>query len=111
VWAFGAHTLAACGYEHWRNAVDHRFSGCLLGLAIGDALGGRFEAQDAYWVRQRFPTCADLLAYPADELWYTDDTQMTIGVAEALVEPGRIVTEKLCACFVANYVPSRGYGR
>src|SRR5258708_34607628 len=36
---------------------------------------------------------------------------MAIGVAEALIECGEIVEEKLCAAFVANYVPSRGYGR
>ncbi|HEY8506146.1 MAG TPA: ADP-ribosylglycohydrolase family protein [Gemmataceae bacterium] len=33
-----------------------RFLGCLLGLAVGDALGGRFEAQSAEHVRSRFPS-------------------------------------------------------
>jgi poly(ADP-ribose) glycohydrolase ARH3 len=51
------------------------------------------------------------MAYPQDELWYTDDTQMAIGVAEALIERGQIEEESLCRAFVANYVPSRGYGR
>jgi len=36
---------------------------------------------------------------------------MTIGVCEALVERGEIVEDVLCRAFVANYVPSRGYGR
>ncbi len=36
---------------------------------------------------------------------------MAIGVCEALIERGEIVEEVLCRAFVANYVPSRGYGR
>lgn len=88
-----------------------RFEGCLLGLAVGDALGGLFEAQGADHLRARFPSVDDLIAYPQDELWYTDDTQMAIGLAEALVERGEVVEEVLCRAFVANYVPTRGYGR
>jgi poly(ADP-ribose) glycohydrolase ARH3 len=88
-----------------------RFEGCLLGLAVGDALGGLFEAQSADAVRARFPTAERLIDYPQEEIWYTDDTQMTIGVCEALLERGEVVEESLCRAFVANYVPSRGYGR
>jgi poly(ADP-ribose) glycohydrolase ARH3 len=91
--------------------LKDRFEGCLLGLAVGDALGGKFEAQSADAIRARFPTADLLTAYPREEIWYTDDTQMAIGVAEALIERGEIVEEALCRAFVANYVPSRGYGR
>jgi poly(ADP-ribose) glycohydrolase ARH3 len=87
------------------------FEGCLLGLAIGDALGGKFEAQTADAIRARFPSAEHLIAYPQEEIWYTDDAQMTIGVSEALIEQGEIVEESLCRAFVANYLPSRGYGR
>ncbi len=52
-----------------------------------------------------------MIAYPQEEIWYTDDTQMAIGVSEALIERGEIVEEVLCRTFVANYLPSRGYGR
>src|SRR5262249_38363211 len=92
--------------------LHDRFRGCLLGLAVGDALGGRFEAQSPDALRARFPTVASLIDdYPKDELWYTDDTQMAIGVAETLAEHHEILEEHLCRAFVANYVPSRGYGR
>jgi poly(ADP-ribose) glycohydrolase ARH3 len=91
--------------------LQDRFRGCLLGLAIGDALGAKFEAQSAEAVRARFPTVEALIAYPEEEIWYTDDTQMAIGVAEALIARGEIVEEALCQAFAANYVPSRGYGR
>jgi poly(ADP-ribose) glycohydrolase ARH3 len=93
------------------DSLRDRFRGCLIGQAIADGLGGRFEAQSAEHIRARIPTVADLIAYPRDELWYTDDTQMAIGVAESLVDCGEIVEERLCAAFAANYVPSRGYGR
>ncbi len=92
-------------------ALQDRFQGCLLGLAVGDALGGKFEAQSADAIRARFPTAKSLIDYPQEEIWYTDDTQMTIGVAETLASRGEIVEEALCAAFVANYLPSRGYGR
>jgi poly(ADP-ribose) glycohydrolase ARH3 len=94
-----------------RLSMLNRFQGCLLGLAVGDALGGRFEARSAESIRERFVSTEALIDYPQDELWYTDDTQMTIGVAETLAEHGSVVEEHLCASFVANYVPSRGYGR
>jgi poly(ADP-ribose) glycohydrolase ARH3 len=92
-------------------SLKNRFEGCLLGQAIGDALGGKFEAQSAEAIHARFPTFESLIAYPDEEIWYTDDTQMAIGVCEALIERGEIVEESLCRAFVANYNPSRGYGR
>src|SRR5215469_15886189 len=88
-----------------------RFEGCLLGLAVGDALGGKFEAQSADAIRTRFVSAEQLIAYPQEEIWYTDDTQMAIGVCEALLEKGEIVEEALCRAFVTNYLPARGYGR
>ncbi len=87
-----------------------RFQGCMLGLAVGDALGAKFEAQSADSIQARFPTTKALFNYPQEEIWYTDDTQMAIGVAEALVSHGEIIEQHLCKAFVANYVPSRGYG-
>jgi poly(ADP-ribose) glycohydrolase ARH3 len=92
--------------------LQDRFCGCLLGLAVGDALGARFEGQPAEHIVSRFPTPRALIDNPPNnELWYTDDTQMAIGVAETLAEHHAILEDKLCAAFVANYVPSRGYGR
>lgn len=92
-------------------SLRDRFRGCLLGLAVGDALGGRFEAQSAQHIRQRFPDVHSLVNSVDGEIWYTDDTQMTIGVAETLIECGSILESRLCQAFTDNYVPSRGYGR
>jgi poly(ADP-ribose) glycohydrolase ARH3 len=95
-----------------RPTLRERFQGCLLGLAVGDALGARFEGQPTEFIRARYPTVDALINNPPNnELWYTDDTQMMIGVAETLAEHREIAQDQLCAAFVANYVPSRGYGR
>jgi poly(ADP-ribose) glycohydrolase ARH3 len=46
-----------------------------------------------------------------DELTYTDDAQMTIAVAAALIREGRADEATLCEEFVAHYQPGRGYGQ
>ena len=90
-------------------ARAEKFAGCLLGLAIGDAFGARFEGQDAAWIAHRYPSAAVLIEDRA-LLTYTDDTQMAIGVAETLAQHGTIRQPELCRAFAANYEPWRGYG-
>lgn len=93
-------------------SLQDRFLGCLLGLAVGDALGGYVEGWDCEAVRRRYASAEEVIQHPpADELWYTDDTQMAIGVAECLTAVGEIDNDELCRRFVAHYEPSRGYGR
>ena len=89
-----------------------KFVGSMLGLAVGDALGSYFEGQSPDWIGARYPTPDALVKHPPEAPWsYTDDAQMAIGVAEALIKDGEIVEASLCEAFVSNYVPSRGYGR
>ena len=93
-------------------SIISRSKGCLLGLTVGDALGARFEGQAAYWITRKYTSPQQLVENPpTKELYYTDDAQMMIGIAEALCEDGCIQEETLCQKFVANYVPSRGYAR
>jgi poly(ADP-ribose) glycohydrolase ARH3 len=91
---------------------EERFAGCLLGEAVGDGLGAPYEglsADNLYWL---CGVAVELVKNPSgDILYYTDDTQMLIGVAETLADHGRIVEEPLCQAFVANYQPERKYGR
>jgi poly(ADP-ribose) glycohydrolase ARH3 len=47
---------------------------------------------------------------PVDRLEYTDDTQMMIGVAEALALDGEINQDNLMAAFVTNFDAARAYG-
>ena len=72
------------------NKMRDRFRGCLLGLAIGDALGSEVEF---------IHTREDILAVTGgtgvidlpESALFTDDTQMTLCVAEALIEGGQSI--------------------
>jgi poly(ADP-ribose) glycohydrolase ARH3 len=89
-----------------------QFAGCLLGLAVGDAVGAPFEGLPADNIFWGYGPAGDLVARAGQEpLDYTDDTEMMVGVAQTLAEHGRIVEEPLCRAFAANYHPERGYGQ
>ena len=88
-----------------------KFQGALLGTFVGDALGMPVEGK----------THEDILvAYggPLKEMEegrlpkgsYTDDTQMMIGLAEALAENGEVDCSLISSRFVDNFEPRRGYG-
>lgn len=88
-----------------------RFAGCLLGLAVGDALGAPYEGLTQADLFFQFGTPDALVTNPSgDVLYYTDDTEM-IGVAETLAACGRVDAARLCRAFADNYHPERGYGQ
>ncbi|MCI0705472.1 MAG: ADP-ribosylglycohydrolase family protein [Planctomycetia bacterium] len=92
--------------------LANRFSGCLLGLAVGDAVGAPYEGLTHADIFFQFGSPEKLVKNPSgDTLYYTDDTEMMIGVAETLVDCGRIEEERLVRAFVENYHPDRGYGQ
>jgi DNA ligase (NAD+) len=76
-----------------------RFRGCILGLAIGDALGhptefvGSVAAIRARWGEAGVVDFHPSGRHPAGT--FTDDTQMTIGVLRALVRAGHADLERL----------------
>ncbi len=91
--------------------IEDKFMGGMLGLALGDALGARFEGQTTSYIKWRYPSIDKLVfKHDFEMLHYTDDTQMAIGLAEALIEKGEVEEESLCRAFVTNYAPYRGYG-
>ena len=76
-----------------------RVAGCLVGLAVGDALGAPLEFLSREQVRKRFP--AGLRDMTASRLWrrgeYTDDTQMALLIAESLLaRQGLVATDIAC---------------
>jgi poly(ADP-ribose) glycohydrolase ARH3 len=84
----------------------------LLGLAVGDALGAPYEGLTQADLFFQFGSIDALVKNPSgDTLFYTDDTEMMIGVAETLAEKGVIEAERLCRAFAENYHPERGYGQ
>ncbi len=86
-------------------AMVDRFKGALLGCALGDAVGElAFRHPDEMSLRRAVDA--------AWQLTYTDDTAMTIALAEALVEDVTIDPQRLGDRFAAHYrrEPWRGYG-
>lgn len=84
-----------------------RFHGCLVGLAVGDALGGPLEFMSADEIVARH-------GGPVREMigggWlhlrpgeYTDDTQMTLCIAESIVEKEAFDMADVACRFVAWY--------
>lgn len=82
--------------------LPSRFAGCLLGCAVGDALGT--------FAFHRMPGRLVNLE-DGDRLTYTDDTAMAIGVAETLALHRRLDEKLLGDRFLANWrrEPGRGY--
>lgn len=84
-----------------------RFRGCLLGVAIGDALGAPFEG------RPRVPAAElDAWARARAALRWTDDTAMTIGVAQSLLARDGFDGAHMATVLAEGYAaePWRGYG-
>jgi poly(ADP-ribose) glycohydrolase ARH3 len=90
-----------------REKPKPKFLGCLVGAAIGDGLGAWREGR-------RMAKSEEIasLAERAELLAYTDDTHMTIGVAESLVENQGFDGEHMAQTFIRNWEaePWRGYG-
>jgi poly(ADP-ribose) glycohydrolase ARH3 len=88
-------------------ALQQRFRGAIVGTAVGDALGAPFEGR-------RRVTADDVARWAADPapLRWTDDTAMTISVAESLIARGGFDGDDLARRFLARYdaEPWRGYG-
>ena len=85
----------------------HKFRGCMLGGALGDAIGELASSHGDYeslidWIGE------------GDVLRYTDDTAMSIGLAEALTKSGGGINEEAVGkIFQHNYVrePWRNYSQ
>jgi len=90
-----------------KGKLRSKFLGCLMGTAIGDALGARREGMGMSKTEDIVS-----LAEKLEQLIYTDDTHMTIGVAESLLESKGFDGEHMAQTFINNYEtePWRGYG-
>lgn len=82
-----------------------QFQGCLLGLALGDAWGAPHEGG----VVERFVWRLVGKTSEGKRRW-TDDTQMTIDLAESSLAHHGINQDDLVQRFAASYSWSRGYG-
>jgi len=84
---------------------EDRFVGGLLGLALGDALGAPYEGGPLEQMAWRF-----LGTTRQGEMRWTDDTQMSLDLAESLIACGGVDADDLAGRFAASYRWNRGYG-
>ena len=70
--------------------LEERFIGTVVGCAVGDALGAPFEGIDANKLFQdsERPDYAPIAGFPRGQ--YTDDTQMTLAIVEAIIKDGEV---------------------
>ena len=91
---------------HRAQQTEDRFAGCLLGLALGDALGAPFEGGPIERLAWR------VIGKTRDGRFrWTDDTQMSLDFAESLVANARFDPDDLALRLARSYRWSRGYGR
>lgn len=90
-----------------KGKLKSKFLGCLIGAAIGDGLGAWREGRR---IAEKEHIAS--LAERVEELAYTDDTNMTIGVVESLIQSRGFDGEHMAQTFIKNYEaePWRGYG-
>lgn len=75
----------------------------LLGIAIGDALGVGYENKPRYKILKRFKLDRYTRKDDSKKGKYTDDTQMSIAIAELLSSNERFTKENLAQKFVDIY--------
>ena len=84
---------------------EDKFEGCMLGLALGDALGAPFEGGPLERLLWKL-----IGTTPSGEMRWTDDTQMSLDVAESLIAHQSVNPNDLARRFATSYHWSRGYG-
>jgi poly(ADP-ribose) glycohydrolase ARH3 len=98
--------------------LQDKFSGSLLGGMVGDIIGAAVEAESPGYIRKTFQNLDEILALKSvPEIlvgeWevgrYTDDTQMTLGVAEWLARNEEPDGKGLLGIFSRAYEPWRHY--
>jgi ADP-ribosylglycohydrolase len=71
--------------------MQDKFIACILGGAIGDALGGPIEGHRYSKIKEKFGTVTDFMDYqytftePRELGEWTDDTEMALGISDALI--------------------------
>ena len=82
-------------------SIEDKLAGCLVGGAIGDAMGLPYEGREGP------------LQYSSPETWtVSDDTQLTLATCEAIVNEGGVspesIAEAMCAWFREGRVTGIG---
>jgi poly(ADP-ribose) glycohydrolase ARH3 len=108
---FGGREFKKCRGAVLTALRQDQFEGVVIGLAVGDALGAAWEGLDPYLIYKLGPADKIVAHDGGETIFYTDDTQMTIGIVQALLDRGEIEKHALAKHFAANYHPDRAYGQ
>ncbi len=82
-----------------------QYQGCLLGTALGDALGAPFEGG----LLERFVWM--LIGKTRDgRMRFTDDTQMTLDLVQSILSKRAVDSDDIARRFANSYRWTRGYG-
>jgi len=89
------------------NIREEQFTGAMVGLAVGDALGYPTEFISRAQILERFGAAGvtDFVpghGHPAGT--YTDDTQMSLAVARGLLEAGEDTLDRMLGCICEQFV-------
>jgi ADP-ribosyl-[dinitrogen reductase] hydrolase len=81
--------------------IQDRFRGCLLGVAVGDALGMPVEGYSAAEIESKFGRVKDMMPAPEGHFHsgleagqFTDDTEETLLLAESMIEASGFSAER-----------------
>jgi ADP-ribosyl-[dinitrogen reductase] hydrolase len=96
-----------------------RARGCLLGMAVGDALGAPLEGLSAQQIRAHYVQVVDYV--DGVRAWkkkpyrwrlpglYSDDTQQALALADSLLDCGRVDLDRLAETYLALATPKGSY--
>lgn len=81
----------------------------MLGTMVGDALGMPAEGLTPEALKEQFGRLDSLREGPLPPGEFTDDTEMAIGLCEALLEQGEFDLHAVAQAMAHNFTPWRGY--
>src|ERR1700758_4417506 len=96
-----------------------RVRGCMLGLAVGDALGAPLEGLSAQQIRAHYGQVLDFV--DGARAWkrkpyrwrlpglYSDDTQQALALCDVLLEYERVDQERLADIYLALLTPKGAF--
>ncbi len=87
-----------------KELLQDKFKGAILGCFLGDAFGAGFEGMNPE--KSRFHMSILAKKFPRS---YTDDTDMTLALAESIIESGKIDPEGIAKHFSLSCDLTRGY--
>lgn len=91
-------------------SLRSRFRGCLIGAAVGDALGMPVEGMNYLQIQRVHGKVSEYLDGKLPKGSYTDDTQLMIALGECLEANNGVDQDDLARRFVEIYDNFRGYG-